>query len=225
MPAAARSSGVFSTTGRRVRSITSPGPPGIRAIGSMCMRSPCSYSYRKRIRPLSGSNQRMPMLSVARTSRSLSPTRSTMPWKLSSAAIPCWMLLITASSALRCSVSLSRRCVSANRRAFSSATAMLAARVCSKRTSDSSNASSRSKSESAIRPRTSPPATIGTSSADFSTDCDPAMTKLPKRSIAPGTSRLTKSVSPVRKTCGPKPRLASVRWTGSMPRRAPRSSV
>ena len=48
-----------------------------------------------------------------------------MPWKLSSAAMPCWMLLITASSALRCSVSFSSRCVSSNRRAFSSATLML----------------------------------------------------------------------------------------------------
>ena len=43
--------------------------------------------------------------------------------------MPCWMLLITASSALRCSVSFSRRCVSSNRRAFSSATPMLAATV------------------------------------------------------------------------------------------------
>ena len=49
--------------------------------------------------------------------------------------MPCWMLLITASSALRCSVSFSRRCVSSNRRAFSSATPMLATIVCSSRTS------------------------------------------------------------------------------------------
>ena len=62
-----------------------------------------------------------------KTSRSLSPTRSTIAWKSSTAAMPCWMLLITASSALRCSVSFSSRCVSSNRRAFSSATPMLAA--------------------------------------------------------------------------------------------------
>ena len=43
--------------------------------------------------------------------------------------MPCWMLLMTASSAARCSVSFSRRCVSSNRRAFSSATPMLAATV------------------------------------------------------------------------------------------------
>ena len=41
-------------------------------------------------------------------------------------AIPCWMLLITASSALRCSVSFSSRCVSSNSRAFSSAMPMVA---------------------------------------------------------------------------------------------------
>ena len=35
----------------------------------------------------------------ANTSRSLSPTRSTIAWKSSSAAMPCWMLLMTASSA------------------------------------------------------------------------------------------------------------------------------
>ena len=73
---------------------------------------------------------------VLNTSRSLSPTRSTMAWKSSLAAMPCWMLLMTASSALRCSVSFSRRCVSSNRRAFSSATPMLAATVVSRRTSD-----------------------------------------------------------------------------------------
>ena len=50
-------------------------------------------------------------------------------WNESSPAMPCWMLLITASSAARCSVSLSSRCVSSNRRAFSSATPMLAATV------------------------------------------------------------------------------------------------
>jgi hypothetical protein len=33
--------------------------------------------------------------------RSLSPTRSTMAWKPSSPAMPCWMLLITSSSAAR----------------------------------------------------------------------------------------------------------------------------
>ncbi len=102
---------------------------------------------------------------------------------------------------------------------------MLAASVCSRRTSDSSKPSSRSKSASAIRPRTTPPPpTIGTSRVDFSVACVPGMTKLPKRFIAPGTSRLISSVSPVRKMCGPKPRLSSVRRSDPSFRRAPRSS-
>ena len=58
---------------------------------------------------------------------------------------PCWMLLMIASSAARCSVSLSSRCVSSNRRAFSSATLMLAASVSSRRTSASLKACSRSQ--------------------------------------------------------------------------------
>ena len=66
-----------------------------------------------------------------------------MAWKESSPAMPCWMLLITAISAARCSVSFSRRCVSSNRRAFSSATPMLEATVVSKRISASPYACSR----------------------------------------------------------------------------------
>ena len=137
MPAAAISARLFSTTGRRVRSICAAGPPSMRAIGSICRRLPCSYSYRKWIRSDFGSNQRMPMLPVFSTSRSLSPTRSMMAWKSSAAAMPCWMLLITASSAARRSVSRSRRCVSSKWRAFCSAMPMLAATVLSSRTSAS----------------------------------------------------------------------------------------
>ena len=106
-----------------------------RAIGLDRDRRRVDAACRARTRRRSGRrrrlrrSQRMPMSPVANTSRSLSPTRSTIAWKSSSAAIPCWMLLITASSALRCSVSFSSRCVSSNRRAFSSATPMLAATV------------------------------------------------------------------------------------------------
>ena len=64
-----------------------------------------------------------------------------MAWMSSFEASPSCTLLMIASSAARCSVSLSRRWVSLNRRAFSSATPMLAASVDSKRTSASSNAS------------------------------------------------------------------------------------
>ena len=67
-----------------------------------------------------------------------------MPLKSSDPAMPCWMLLMTASSALRCSVSLSRRCVSSKRRALCSATPIDDAIVVSRRTSDSPNAYSRS---------------------------------------------------------------------------------
>jgi len=42
-----------------------------------------------------------PMSPVPNTSRSLSPTRFTIPVKSSEPAMPCWMLLMTASSATR----------------------------------------------------------------------------------------------------------------------------
>ena len=87
------------------------------------------------------------------TSRSLSPTRSMIAWKSSSAAIPSWMLLITANSAARCSLCLNSRCVSSKRRAFSSATLIELARVCSNRTSESLNACSRVTSPMLMTPR------------------------------------------------------------------------
>src|SRR5438552_5221557 len=43
----------------------------------------------------------MPRSGVLNTSRSLSPTRSTMAWKSSLVAKPCWMELMIASSAFR----------------------------------------------------------------------------------------------------------------------------
>jgi len=49
--------------------------------------------------------------------------------------MPCWMLLITASSAARWSVSFSSRCVSSNSRAFSSGQAHRGSSVCRQRTS------------------------------------------------------------------------------------------
>ena len=67
----------------------------------------------------------------------LSPTRSYIDCMSSFAARPCWTLLMIASSAARSSVSVSRRFVSSNRRAFSSATLRLEASVVSSRTSDS----------------------------------------------------------------------------------------
>src|SRR5205814_1177472 len=59
---------------------------------------------------------------------------------LSSAASAACTLLMIANSALRCSVSFSSRCVSSNRRAFSSAVPSEAAIVVNNRTSASPNA-------------------------------------------------------------------------------------
>ncbi len=77
------------------------------------------------------------------------------------------MLLITASSALRCSVSFSRRCVSSKRRAFSSATPIDAATVCSRRSSDSPNAYSRSWFSRITPPSTRSLPMIGTNAMDL----------------------------------------------------------
>src|SRR5436190_8859917 len=44
----------------------------------------------------------MPRSGVLKTLRSLSPTRSTIAWKSSLVAKPCWIELMIASSALRC---------------------------------------------------------------------------------------------------------------------------
>ena len=77
--------------------------------------------------------------------------------------MPCCTLAITASSALRCSVSFSSRCVSSNRRALSNATAMLPASVSSRRRSVSVKAFSCSRlctvmapSDSALDPQWHP---------------------------------------------------------------------
>ena len=107
------------------------------------------------------------MSSVVSTSRSLSPTRSTIAWKLSSAAMPCWMLLMTAISAARCSVSLSSRCVSSKSRALSQRHAhATTAIVVSRRTSGSPNACSRSWFSMLIVPTRRSPTTIGTIAVD-----------------------------------------------------------
>ena len=90
------------------------------------------------------SYQRMPMSPVREHLAQLVADQVDDGLEVELGATPCWMLLMTASSALRCSVSFSRRCVSSNRRAFSSATPMLAATVLNSRTSDSPNAFSRS---------------------------------------------------------------------------------
>jgi hypothetical protein len=50
----------------------------------------------------------MPMSPLRKTSRSLSPTRSTIAWKSRLAEMPCWMLLMMASSFARCVISAVR---------------------------------------------------------------------------------------------------------------------
>ncbi len=69
------------------------------------MRCPRSSTYNWCTTLVASSNQAMPMSSVANSARSRSPTTSTMAWKSSLAATPCWMSLTTASSAARCSAS------------------------------------------------------------------------------------------------------------------------
>ncbi len=127
-----------------------------------------------------------------------------MPWKSSEPATPCWMLLMTASSAFLCSVSLSSRCVSSKRRAFSRATVMLVASVCSRRRSDSVNACSRSMSMRLMSPRTWSPATSGTYTADFSIRV-PGSTLLPNRRTWPAMSSWMSRGSRVRTTCAVNP--------------------
>ena len=109
---------------------------------------------------------RMPSIERGNTSRSLSPTTSYTPWRSSRRASAGWTALMIASSAARCSVSLSRRCVSSNSRAFSSATPMLAATVDSRRTSASPKASSRSWFSTMTVPRKRSPENIGTKTDD-----------------------------------------------------------
>ena len=118
---------LLTTAGCRVRSIVLARTTGLDAVRSACVQPlAVLVDVEEMDAPVSWSYQRMPMSRCSSTSRSLSPTRSTIAWNRAQPAMPCWMLLITASSALRCSVSFNSRCVSSNRRAFSSATPMLA---------------------------------------------------------------------------------------------------
>ena len=74
---------------------------------------------------------------ASKISAILSPTRSYIACMSSSAARPCWTLLMIASSAARSLVSVRSRFVSSNRRAFSRATPRLEASVDSSRSSAS----------------------------------------------------------------------------------------
>ena len=98
----------------------------------------------------------------------LLPTRSYIDCMSRLAERPSWTLLMSASSAARSSVSSRRRFVSSNRRAFSRATPMLAARVLRRRSSASLNACCRWLSR-ATTPITRSRPGIGTPSQDSGT--------------------------------------------------------
>ncbi len=76
-------------------------------------------------------------------------------------------LLMMASSAARCSLCLKRRCVSSKRRAFSSATPMLAATVLRSASCASAKANSRSWSSSTTIPSTRRLPIIGTAQMEW----------------------------------------------------------
>ncbi len=102
-------------------------------------------------------------------------------------------LRIASSSALCCSVSLSRRWVSFSRRAFSSAALIELARVSSRRTSDGLNEFSRSMFCSEITPRTSSAATSGTYKADLGIS-GPSTRRAPYSCICSPTLSLNRKV-------------------------------
>ena len=109
----------------------------ISSIGSSGNRTPRSIVYGKWKSPASRSKTPMSTTWVSKISWILSPTRSYIACMSSSAASPSWTLLMIASSAARWSVSVRRRFVSSNSRAFSRATPMLDASVLSSRSSAS----------------------------------------------------------------------------------------
>ena len=88
-------------------------------------RSPRSIPYGNDIVSAVESNVLMSTVWASKISAILSPTRSYIDCMSRFAARPCWTLLMIASSAARSSVSVSRRFVSSNSRAFSSATLRL----------------------------------------------------------------------------------------------------
>ena len=134
----------------------------------------------------------------------LSPTRSYIACMSSSAARPCWTLLMIASSAARSFVSASRRFVSSNRRAFSSATPMLDARVVSSRSSASVKASARG-SRAAMTPMTrvagqdrdaEPRLGVATRRSDDRAERASASSRVPSRSGRPDSMTIDVRPSP-----------------------------
>ena len=104
---------------------------------------------------------------VLNTSRSLSPTRSMIAWKSSFAAMPCWMLLMTASSAFALLGFLEQALRLGEQLARSRARCPCRrAMVVSRRISDSPNASARSKLSIWMVPSARSEPTIGMIAAE-----------------------------------------------------------
>ena len=118
-----------------------------------------------------------------------------------------------ASSALRCSVSLSRRCVSSKRRAFSSATLMVVASVVSRRTSDSPKACSRSWFSSEDR------ADHAVAADDRDADARSALVACPESRRIPIRSRLLGTCSLMTSGCRVCRRSLRSRFSGTRARR------
>ena len=86
-PAAATSAAVLRTMTPRSETTSFQRASEVVTGGSVT-RVPCSISYRKCAVRVSWSYQRMPMVSMPSTSRSLSPTSSTMAWNEQRAGDP-----------------------------------------------------------------------------------------------------------------------------------------
>ncbi len=138
----------------------------INGSGSSGKRTPRSMVYGKWKAPAALSSTPMSTTCASKSSWILSPTKSYIDCMSRFWASPCWTLLIIASSAARSSVWPRRRFVSSKRRALSSATLRLVARVLSTRTSRSLNALVRSRFWSEMRPVTLPPDISGAKSIE-----------------------------------------------------------
>ena len=102
-PQAVISARLFAITGRFACSALNIGPSTFGRLGGTWIRTPRSNAYSTCAVPVGAFQSTIWTSPNRSTSRSLSPTRSMMAWKPSSAAMPCWMLLMTASSLVRCS--------------------------------------------------------------------------------------------------------------------------
>ena len=175
-PSPLLSAAVASRSGFRER-MTRDVRPSPNAMGPLWIRVPSSISYGNVITADGSSYRAMNIDCEWNSTRTRSPTRSMIAWKSTWLASASPISLMTASSALRSSVSPRRRFVSSNRRAFSSALAMLVAIVPRSRSVASSYACFSNVSIPMV-PITRSPIRIGTPSHDSAS----------RPSLAPGAS-------------------------------------